>query len=227
MNAPTPVVAVDGPSGSGKGTVSRALATRLGWHFLDSGALYRLVAHAALDRGLALDDTDGLAALARQLDVRFDTDSDRIWLGDAEVSLVIRSEAVGDAASRVAALPGVREALLQRQRDCRAAPGLVADGRDMGSVVFPAAEVKIYLTASAGERARRRYNQLKEKGIKADMAELVAAIEARDRRDMERPVAPLKPAGDAVVLDTSGLDIQGSIEAALGIVTSRLEVPAT
>lgn len=222
MSDPAPVVAVDGPSGSGKGTVSRALATRLGWHFLDSGALYRLVAHAALDRGVALDDEAGLADLARHLEVRFDTDSDRIWLGDKEVSLAIRSEAAGDAASRVAALPGVREALLQLQRDFRAAPGLVADGRDMGSVVFPGAEVKIYLTASAEERARRRHNQLKEKGIEADMAELVAAIEARDRRDMERPVAPLKPAEDAVVLDTSGLDIEGSIEAALEIVTSRL-----
>lgn len=220
--APVPVVAVDGPSGSGKGTVSRALATRLGWHFLDSGALYRLVAHAALDRGVALDDEAALADLARHLEVRFDTDSDRIWLGEDEVSLAIRSEAAGDAASRVAALPGVREALLQLQRDFRAAPGLVADGRDMGSVVFPGAEVKIYLTASAEERARRRYNQLKEKDIEADMAELVAAIEARDRRDMERPVAPLKPAEDAVVLDTSGLDIKGSIEAALEIARSRL-----
>lgn len=223
MSEQAPVIAVDGPSGSGKGTVSRALAGRLGWHFLDSGALYRLVAHAALDRGVALDDEAGLADLARHLEVRFDTDSDRIWLGDEEVSLAIRSEAAGDAASRVAALPGVREALLQLQRDFRAAPGLVADGRDMGSVVFPGAEVKIYLTASAEERARRRYNQLREKGIEADMAELVAAIEARDRRDMERPVAPLKPAADAVVLDTSGLDIEGSIEAALGIVRARLD----
>ena len=218
-----PVIAVDGPSGSGKGTVSRALAGRLGWHFLDSGALYRLVAHAALERGVALDDESALAGLARHLQVRFDTDSDRIWLGEDEVSLALRSEAVGDAASRVAVLPGVREALLQLQRDFRAAPGLVADGRDMGSVVFPGAEVKIYLTASAEERARRRYNQLREKGIEADMAELVAAIEARDRRDMERPVAPLKPAADAVVLDTSGLDIEGSIEAALGIVRARLD----
>ena len=224
MSAPAPVIAVDGPSGSGKGTVSRALAGRLGWHFLDSGALYRLVAHAALERGLALDDEAALADLARHLQVRFDTDSDRIWLGAAEVSLAIRSEAVGDAASQVAALPGVREALLQLQRDFRAAPGLVADGRDMGSVVFPAAEVKIFLTASAEERARRRYNQLKEKGIEADMAELVAAIEARDRRDMERPVAPLKPAEDAVVLDSSELDIQASIEAALAIVGQRLQV---
>lgn len=171
---------------------------------------------------MALDDEAGLADLARHLEVRFDTDSDRIWLGDEEVSLAIRSEAAGDAASRVAALPGVREALLQLQRDFRAAPGLVADGRDMGSVVFPAAEVKIFLTASAGERARRRYNQLKEKGIEADIAELVAAIEARDKRDMERPVAPLKPAEDAVELDTSGLDIEGSIAAALGIVRGRL-----
>ncbi|RRQ22952.1 (d)CMP kinase [Thiohalobacter thiocyanaticus] len=224
MSDRAPVVAVDGPSGSGKGTVSRALATRLGWHFLDSGALYRLVAHAALDRGVALDNEAGLADLARHLEVRFDTDSDRIWLGDKEVSLAIRSEAAGDAASRVAALPGVREALLRLQRDFQTAPGLVADGRDMGSVVFPEAEVKIYLTASAGERARRRHNQLKEKGIEADMAELVAAIEARDRRDMERPVAPLKPAEDAVVLDTSGLDIEGSIEAALGIVRQRLAI---
>ena len=216
------VITVDGPSGSGKGTVSRALAGELDWHFLDSGALYRLTAHAALDRGVALDDEPALADLARHLQVRFDTDTDRIWLGDAEVSLAIRSEAVGDAASQVAALPGVRDALLQLQRDFRTAPGLVADGRDMGSVVFPAAEVKIYLTASAGERARRRHNQLKEKGIEADMAELVAAIEARDRRDMERPVAPLKPADDAVVLDTSELDIQGSIAAALGIVRQRL-----
>ncbi len=221
-----PVVTIDGPSGSGKGTVGRALAQRLGWHFLDSGALYRLVALAALDRDLPLDDEEALAALARGLDVRFDLETDSVWLDGRPVGERLRAEETGNAASRVAALPAVRSALLERQRAFRQPPGLVADGRDMGTVVFPDAPLKIYLTASAAERARRRYNQLKEKGMEADLAALEREIAVRDERDMNRPVAPLKPAPDAVILDTSDLDIPATIDQALALVRDRLGVSA-
>jgi len=219
-----PVVAIDGPSGSGKGTISQLLAARLGWHYLDSGALYRLTALAAARHGVALDDPAGLARLASALDVRFEVDADgeRILLDGAPVGNPLRSEATGAGASRVAALPEVRAALLERQRAFRAAPGLVADGRDMGTVVFPDAEVKIFLTASAEARAERRYKQLKEKGIGANLPDLSADLAERDRRDSERATAPLKPATDAVVVDSTGLDIPACLERCLGIVRQRL-----
>jgi cytidylate kinase len=202
-----PVVAVDGPSGSGKGTISRRLATRLGWHYLDSGALYRLVALAAVRQRVDLGDTAGLAKVAAGLDVRFAPagETERVYLGDTEVAAEIRTEQAGEAASRVAAVPGVRAALLERQRDFARWPGLVADGRDMGSVVFPDATLKVFLTASAEERAMRRHKQLKEKGIDVSLPDLSWDIAQRDARDATRAVAPLKAAADAHVIDSTSL----------------------
>ena len=167
-----PVITVDGPSGAGKGTLCEALAKRLGWHFLDSGALYRVLALDGQQVGVALDDAEALAARARSLALRF-APGGGVWLGDQDVSLAIRSDAAGQAASQVAALPPVREALLARQRDFAQVPGLVADGRDMGTVVFPAAPLKIFLSASAPARAERRYKQLKEKGLDANLRALL------------------------------------------------------
>ncbi len=208
-----PVITIDGPSGSGKGTLGRTLAKELGWHFLDSGALYRLVALAALERGIPLDDEPALARLARELDVRFDVDSDAVWLDGRPVGDRLRTEEVGNAASKVAALPGVREALLDRQRAFRRPPGLVADGRDMGTVVFPDADLKFFVTASVEERARRRVEQLRQKGIEADFEAIAREIAERDRRDRERPVAPLRPAEDAILIDTTGRSIGESLAA--------------
>jgi cytidylate kinase len=201
-----PVIAVDGPSGSGKGTISQLLAARLGWHFLDSGAIYRALGLAARARGIALDAETDLAALAGQLELRFE--GERILLDRRDVSDEIRTETSGNAASKVAALPAVRAALLGWQRDQARAPGLVADGRDMGSVIFPHAVLKIFLTASAEERAQRRYKQLKEKGFDVSLSPLVEEIEERDRRDRSRSAAPLRPAADAVELDSTGLSIE-------------------
>jgi cytidylate kinase len=219
--SPAPVVTIDGPGGSGKGTVSRLLAQRLGWHMLDSGALYRLVALAALRRDVSLDDASALATVAAALDVRFESGSGRILLEGEDVTEAIRAEEVGQGASRVAALPAVREALLERQRDFRAAPGLVADGRDMGTVVFPDAEVKVFLTASLEERARRRHKQLIEQGVSASLDRLFRELEARDRRDQTRAVAPLKPATDAVVVDTTGLSIEEVLQGLERLVAQR------
>lgn len=209
MSAPVPVVTVDGPSGSGKGTISRALARRCGWHLLDSGALYRLVALSGLEHRLEPDDIEGHARLARAMAVRFEasTDEERICLDGRVVTDAIRTEAVGQCASRVAAWPQVRTALLERQRAFARAPGLVADGRDMGTVVFPQAPLKIFLTASLEERARRRYNQLKQKGSDASLSALSREIAERDERDVHRAAAPLIAARDAVVIDSSGLDV--------------------
>jgi CMP/dCMP kinase len=204
-----PVVTIDGPSGAGKGTVSRLLAQRSGWHLLDSGALYRLVAHAGTLAGLAPEDVAGHARLATLMDVVFASDAhgqERIMLDGREVSAALRSEAAGAGASRVAAWPPVRAALLDRQRAFAQPPGLVADGRDMGSVVFPHAALKIFLTASAAERARRRYNQLKEKDSGVSLAALSLEIAERDRRDSTRSVAPLLPAADAIVLDSTDMN---------------------
>ncbi|MCF6324115.1 MAG: (d)CMP kinase [Gammaproteobacteria bacterium] len=207
-----PVITIDGPGGSGKGTVSRRIAHQLGWHFLDSGALYRLVALATLKRQIDPSEESKISLIASQLEVEFKVDSGigepQILLEGTLVGDEIRSEQCGDSASKVAALPAVREALLQRQRDFRCSPGLVADGRDMGSVVFRHAELKIFLDASAEERAQRRYKQLKEKGMSANLAALLEEIQVRDARDRNRSVAPLAPADGAILVDstTQGID---------------------
>ncbi|MFQ5659203.1 MAG: (d)CMP kinase [Gammaproteobacteria bacterium] len=206
--ADVPVIAVDGPSGTGKGMLCGYLATWLGWHLLDSGALYRVLAHAALKEKIALHAEAGLARLASQLDVRFEQHGreTRVLLADTDVSEAIRMEHCGSAASRVAALNRVRQALLETQRAFRRAPGLVADGRDMGTVVFPEAPLKLFLTASAEERAKRRYKQLKEKGINVSLPNLTADINERDARDESRIISPLRPAPDAIVIDSTEYD---------------------
>jgi len=204
-----PVLTIDGPSGSGKGTVAQRVAKTMGWHYLDSGALYRVLAQAAIKHNIALIDEDSLAALAHKLDVTFSVDADalNVFLEGEDVSTLIRSEKAGNAASKVAALPLVRSALLERQRAFRQAPGLVTDGRDMGTVVFPDAPYKVYLNASAEVRAQRRHKQLKEKGIESNLSDLVAEITERDERDSQRTVAPLRPADDAIQLDSTRLGI--------------------
>ncbi len=198
-----PVVAIDGPSASGKGTVAQAVARALGFHYLDSGALYRLAALAAMNAGVDLGDEAALAGIAARLDARF-ADGEILLAGERATD-AIRTEACGIASSRVAAVPGVRAALLDRQRAFRKAPGLVADGRDMGSVVFPDAGCKVFLTASPETRAERRVKQLKDKGIAANIATLLLDLAERDARDAARAVAPLRPAPDARILDTTGL----------------------
>jgi len=220
-----PVITIDGPSASGKGTVSVMLARNLGWHFLDSGALYRLVAYAALQQTVALDDVPGLERTARNLDVVFKTNpgSTEIstLLAGQDVTMAIRTEQAGNAASTVAVVPQVRTALLDRQRAFRQLPGLVADGRDMGSVVFPDATLKIFLTASAEERAKRRYKQLMEKGASVNLRDLFEEIAERDRRDSQRATAPLQAAADAVLVDTTQLTIEGVVEQILALYHQR------
>jgi cytidylate kinase len=213
MTLLSPVITIDGPSASGKGTVAERVATVLGFHFLDSGALYRLTALSAMKHGVALDDEARVAALAAALPATFHDGA--VWLADENVSDAIRAEAVGEGASKVAALPAVRAALLDRQRAYRHAPGLVADGRDMGTVIFPDAVAKVFLTASAEARAERRYKQLIDKGISASLPALVADMQARDARDTARSVAPLKPAPDAMYLDTTQMDVESAVQAVL------------
>ncbi|MCC2615606.1 (d)CMP kinase [Aestuariibacter halophilus] len=220
-----PVVTIDGPSGAGKGTVSTLLARRLKWHFLDSGAIYRVLAIASLHHQIDPADEAGLVPLASSLDVSFETGDSgtRIILEGEDVTDAIRTEEIGSVASQVAALPCVREALLRRQRAFRDSPGLVADGRDMGTVVFPQAQAKIFLTASAEERASRRHKQLKEKGHDVSITRLLADIQARDERDANRKVAPLVPAEDAYVVDSTELTIDDVVEKISQFVALKLE----
>jgi cytidylate kinase len=221
-----PIITIDGPSGSGKGTIARRVADRLGWHLLDSGALYRLVALAGQRRGLSQQDSAGHERVAENLDVRFGLAPDggeQVWLEGEEVSTAIRTEQAGEGASRVAVMPGVRAALLERQRAFAMPPGLVADGRDMGTVVFPTAALKIYLTASAEERARRRYNQLKDKGLDANLAALSLDIAERDRRDASRPIAPLRPADDAQIVDSTVMTIDAVLARVLALAAARFD----
>jgi cytidylate kinase len=220
-----PILTIDGPSGSGKGTVCRAAARALGWALLDSGALYRLVALAARQAGVSLDDEAELGRIAEHLDIRFGSDSsgdEIVWLGGREVTREIRTENAGNDASKVAGIPAVRAALLDRQRRFAVPPGLVADGRDMGTVVFPDALMKIFLTASADERAARRHKQLKEKGVPANLAALSREIAERDQRDITRSASPLVASDDAVLLDTTGMPVDAVVRRVLEIVRASL-----
>lgn len=221
MTEHIPLVTIDGPGGSGKGTISRILATQLGYHMLDSGALYRLLALAAQTHSIPLDSEEALVTLAAHLDVQFISNgekSTRLLLEGEDVSDAIRSEECGNQASIVAALPQLRIALLARQRAFMELPGLVADGRDMGTVVFPEADVKIFLTATPEERAKRRYKQLIDKGMDVNLATLSREIAERDERDASRLVAPLKPAPDAVVMDTTGVTIDQIVDQILSLI---------
>ena len=224
---PIPVIAIDGPSASGKGTVAALVAQRLGFHCLDSGSLYRLSALAAMRAGVALDDESMVAALAARLPARFE--AGRILLAgyggeqDEDVSDAIRSEACSAGASKVAALPAVRAALLERQHAYRQAPGLVAEGRDMGSVVFPDAQLKVFLTASAEARAERRYKQLIEKGMSANILSLLQDLQERDARDAARSVAPLQKCADAELLETTQLTVEQAVQAVLDWYQLRLQ----
>ncbi len=224
MSSQTPVVTVDGPSGAGKGTLCMLLAEKLGFQLLDSGAIYRVLALAAIHHGVDTESEDALVPLATHLDVQFIAEGDlvKVILEGEDVSGELRKEETGMAASKVAALPRVREALLRRQRAFETDPGLVADGRDMGTVVFPQAQAKIFLDASAEERANRRLKQLQGKGLDVRFADLLSEIQERDDRDRNRPVAPLRPAEDALVLDSTSMTIDEVVEKALQYIESKL-----
>ncbi|HAS6163205.1 TPA: (d)CMP kinase [Vibrio vulnificus] len=224
MSSQTPVVTVDGPSGAGKGTLCMLLSKKLGFQLLDSGAIYRVLALAAIHHGVDTESEDALVPLATHLDVQFVAEGDlvKVILEGEDVSKELRKEETGMAASKVAALPRVREALLRRQRAFEAAPGLVADGRDMGTVVFPNAKAKIFLDASAEERAHRRLKQLQDKGLDVRFDDLLGEIQERDDRDRNRPVAPLRPAEDALVLDSTSMSIDEVVEKALQYIESKL-----
>ncbi|HEX4481837.1 MAG TPA: (d)CMP kinase [Rudaea sp.] len=221
-----PVLTIDGPSGSGKGTISRMVADALGWHMLDSGALYRSVGFAASMEGLDLSDVDAVTRCAQTTKISFRDPKDggetRVIVNGHDATDEIRTETCGAAASAIAAIPSVRNALLDKQRRFRKAPGLVADGRDMGTVIFADAGFKVFLTASAEERAKRRYKQLKEKGLGVTLAALLREIQARDVRDAERPVAPLKPAEGATLIDSTGMPIDAVVALVLGLMRRNL-----
>ncbi|CEO39691.1 (d)CMP kinase [Photobacterium kishitanii] len=225
MSTHAPVITVDGPSGAGKGTLCMLLAEKLGWNLLDSGAIYRVLALAALHHGVDTESEEALVPLAAHLDVQFVAEGElvRVILEGEDVSDTLRTEKVGNAASKVAALPRVREALLRRQRAFSEQPGLVADGRDMGTVVFTSAEVKIFLDASAEERATRRMNQLQKKGLDVSFSSLLSEIQERDYRDRNRAVAPLRPADDALVLDSTEMSIEQVLEKVLAYVDAKLK----
>ena len=223
INMP-PVLAIDGPSGSGKGTVCRSVATALGWHHLDSGALYRVLAWASHNAGITSSEPRKLQSLASSLQIEFRrpaSGEERVMLDGRDITESVRAEESGNRASELAVIPQVREGLKALQRSFRKAPGLVADGRDMGTVIFPDADLKIFLTANAEERAKRRYNQLKEKGLDANLPALFRDIAARDARDQNRVVSPLKPAPEAVVLDTTHLDIEQVVAEVLALAQKR------
>jgi cytidylate kinase len=220
-----PVLAIDGPSGSGKGTISRAVAEALGWHLLDSGAIYRAVGYAAGEEGIDLSDAEAVTRCAETTKILFRDPKDggetRVIVNGHDATDELRTETCGAAASAIAAIPGVRAALFDKQRAFRRSPGLVADGRDMGTVIFPDASFTVFLTASAAERAKRRYKQLKEKGLNVTLASLQREIEARDERDASRTVAPLRPAEDAVLVDTTGMPIEVVVAKVFAVVQPR------
>lgn len=219
---PVPVLTIDGPSGSGKGTIARIVAERLGWHLLDSGALYRAVGYAASMAGLDLSDMEAMTRCAETTKITFRDPKDgretRVYVNSHDSTDDLRTETVGAVASAIAAIPSVRTALVDKQLSFRRLPGLVADGRDMGTVIFPDAGVKVFLTASAEERAKRRYKQLKDKGLAVTLASLLREIEARDARDAARPVAPLKPAPDAVLIDSTGMPVDAVVDKVLSLI---------
>lgn len=224
MEQTIPVITIDGPSGAGKGTVCRLLAKKLGWEILDSGAIYRVLALASIHHHIDPTDEESLVPLAAHLDVQFvaDDNGSKIVLEGEEVTRSIRNEEVGGVASQIAALPRVREALLRRQRAFRQEPGLIADGRDMGTVVFPDAQIKVFLTASAEERANRRYLELKDKGHDVKIGDLLTEIQARDDRDMNRAVAPMVPADDAISIDSTSVSAQEVYAQLIEIVEQKL-----
>jgi cytidylate kinase len=224
MSRNVPVLTIDGPSGSGKGTISRAVARRLGWHYLDSGALYRAIGLAASWNGVDFSDHAGLVRCAFDTKVKFIDEGEgepRILVNGVDAGDELRTETAGAAASAIAVIPEVRSALVDKQRAFRKAPGLVADGRDMGTVIFAEAPFKVFLTAGAGERAQRRYNQLKQKGLAVKLDDLLREILARDARDAQRAVAPLKAATDAITVDTTGVPIGGVVEQVLALLPQR------